>query len=40
VDATTVMEATDIMCALIDAETLAPLDETQRLQSMLTKAEA
>jgi 3-hydroxyacyl-[acyl-carrier-protein] dehydratase len=40
VDGTTVMEATDIMCALIDAETLAPLDETQRLQSMLTKAEA
>jgi len=39
VDGTTVMEAKDIMCALIDAESLAPLDDTQRLQKMLTKAE-
>src|SRR3954449_5297698 len=31
VDGTPVMEATDIMCALIPAETLAPLDDTQRL---------
>jgi 3-hydroxyacyl-[acyl-carrier-protein] dehydratase len=39
VDGTTVMEAKDIMCALIDSETLAPLDDTRRLQTMLTKAE-
>jgi 3-hydroxyacyl-[acyl-carrier-protein] dehydratase len=39
VDGTTVMEAKDIMCALIPAETLAPIEDTQRLQKMLTKAE-
>jgi 3-hydroxyacyl-[acyl-carrier-protein] dehydratase len=40
VDGTTVMETKDVMCALIDAETLAPLEDTKRLQGMLTKAEA
>jgi len=35
VDGTVVMEAKDIMCALIDAETLAPLDDTQRLQGVM-----
>jgi len=39
VDGTTVMEAKDVMCALINAETLAPIEDTQRLQAMLTKAE-
>ncbi|HYM56225.1 MAG TPA: hypothetical protein VES97_12755 [Solirubrobacteraceae bacterium] len=31
-----VMEAREIMCALIDADTLADLDDTKRLQDMLT----
>jgi 3-hydroxyacyl-[acyl-carrier-protein] dehydratase len=35
-----VLEAQDIMCALIDADTLADLDDTKRLQEMLTRAEA
>jgi 3-hydroxyacyl-[acyl-carrier-protein] dehydratase len=35
-----VLEAQDIMCALIDADTLADLDDTRRLQEMLTRAEA
>jgi 3-hydroxyacyl-[acyl-carrier-protein] dehydratase len=35
VDGTPVMEAKDIMCALIDAETLAPLEDTTRLQGVL-----
>ncbi len=35
-----ILEAQDIMCALIDADTLADLDETKRLQDMLTRAEA
>ena len=35
VDGTTVMEAKDVMCALIDAETLAPIEDTKRLQAML-----
>jgi 3-hydroxyacyl-[acyl-carrier-protein] dehydratase len=35
-----VLEAQDIMCALIDADTLADLDDTKRLQDMLTRAEA
>jgi len=35
VDDRTVLEAKDIMCALIDAETLAPLDDTQRLQGVM-----
>ena len=37
VSETVVMEARDVMCALIDAETLAPLDDTRRLQAMLAK---
>jgi 3-hydroxyacyl-[acyl-carrier-protein] dehydratase len=39
VDGETVLEAEDVMCALIDADTLADLDDTQRLQNMLTRAE-
>lgn len=35
-----VLEAKEIMCALIDAEDLADLDDTLRLQNMLTRAEA
>jgi 3-hydroxyacyl-[acyl-carrier-protein] dehydratase len=35
-----VLEASDIMCALIDAQDLADLDDTERLQKMLTRAEA
>ena len=35
VDGTIVMEAKDVMCALIDAETLAPLDDTKRLQGVM-----
>jgi 3-hydroxyacyl-[acyl-carrier-protein] dehydratase len=38
-DGVTVLEAKDIMCALIDAGDLADLDETERLQKMLTRAE-
>jgi 3-hydroxyacyl-[acyl-carrier-protein] dehydratase len=38
VDGQTVLEAQDIMCALIDADTLADLDDTKRLQDMLTRA--
>lgn len=38
VDGTRVLEARDIMCALIDASDLAPLDETERLQTMLTRS--
>ena len=37
VDDRTVLEARDIMCALIDADTLADLDDTERLQTMLTR---
>ncbi len=33
-----VLEAGDIMCALIDAVDLADLDDTERLQTMLTRA--
>lgn len=33
-----VLEAGDIMCALIDAGDLADLDDTERLQTMLTRA--
>jgi 3-hydroxyacyl-[acyl-carrier-protein] dehydratase len=40
VDGRTVLEATDIMCALIEADTLADLEDTKRLQDMLTRAEA
>jgi 3-hydroxyacyl-[acyl-carrier-protein] dehydratase len=38
VDGTPVLEASDIMCALIDAGDLADLDDTERLQKMLTRA--
>jgi 3-hydroxyacyl-[acyl-carrier-protein] dehydratase len=37
VDGRTVLEAQEIMCALIDADTLADLDDTRRLQEMLTR---
>jgi 3-hydroxyacyl-[acyl-carrier-protein] dehydratase len=39
VDGELVLEASDVMCALIDADTLADLDDTERLQKMLTRAE-
>lgn len=39
VDGETVLEAEDVMCALIDADTLADLDDTERLQKMLTREE-
>jgi 3-hydroxyacyl-[acyl-carrier-protein] dehydratase len=39
VDGETILEATDVMCALIDADSLADLDDTERLQKMLTRAE-
>jgi len=32
-----VLVASEIMCALIDADTLADLDDTERLQTMLTR---
>jgi 3-hydroxyacyl-[acyl-carrier-protein] dehydratase len=34
-----VLEASEIMCALIDADTLENLEDTQRMQNMLTRAE-
>jgi 3-hydroxyacyl-[acyl-carrier-protein] dehydratase len=34
-----VLEASEIMCALIDAADLADLDDTERLQKMLTRTE-
>jgi 3-hydroxyacyl-[acyl-carrier-protein] dehydratase len=40
VDERPVLEAKDIMCALIDAGDLADLDDTARLQKMLTRAES
>jgi 3-hydroxyacyl-[acyl-carrier-protein] dehydratase len=40
VDARPVLEAKEIMCALIDADTLENLDDTQRMQNLLTRAEA
>jgi 3-hydroxyacyl-[acyl-carrier-protein] dehydratase len=40
VDDELILEASDVMCALIDADTLADLDDTERLQKMLTRAEA
>ena len=40
VDGTAVLEAKDIMCALIDAQDLADLEDTERLQKMLTRAES
>jgi 3-hydroxyacyl-[acyl-carrier-protein] dehydratase len=36
-DGELVLEAGEIMCALIDADTLADLDDTARLQGMLTR---
>jgi 3-hydroxyacyl-[acyl-carrier-protein] dehydratase len=39
VDGSPVMEAVDIMCALIDAADLADLEETKRMQHMLTRTE-
>lgn len=38
VDGKPVLEAKEIMCALIDADTLAALEDTKRLQEMLTRA--
>jgi 3-hydroxyacyl-[acyl-carrier-protein] dehydratase len=40
VDGKPVLTAKQVMCALIDAEDLAPADETERLQQMLTRVEA
>jgi 3-hydroxyacyl-[acyl-carrier-protein] dehydratase len=36
-DGELVLEAQEIMCALIDADTLADLEDTKRLQEMLTR---
>lgn len=38
VDGETVLEAREVMCALIAADQLADLDDTKRLQEMLTRA--
>ena len=40
IDGRTVLEAKDIMCTLIDADDLADLDDTHRLQKMLTRSES
>jgi 3-hydroxyacyl-[acyl-carrier-protein] dehydratase len=40
VDGRTVLEAGEIMCALIDADTLENLDDTERMQNLLTRTEA
>jgi 3-hydroxyacyl-[acyl-carrier-protein] dehydratase len=40
VDGLPVLQAQDVMCALIDADTLADLDDTERLQKMLTRVQA
>jgi 3-hydroxyacyl-[acyl-carrier-protein] dehydratase len=40
VDGRTVLTASEIMCALMDADRLADLDDTARLQAVLTRAEA
>jgi 3-hydroxyacyl-[acyl-carrier-protein] dehydratase len=40
VDGETVLECEDVMCALIDAGDLADLDDTLRLQRMLTREAA
>jgi 3-hydroxyacyl-[acyl-carrier-protein] dehydratase len=37
VDGETVMDCEDVMCALIEGDTLADLDDTGRLQEMLTR---
>ncbi len=39
IDAETVLECEDVMCALIDADDLADLADAERLQDMLTRAE-
>ena len=39
VDGEAVLEASEIMCALIDADDLAASDDTERLQKMLTREE-
>ena len=39
VDGETILEASDVMCALIDADDLADLEDTERLQTMLTRAQ-
>ena len=38
VDGRPVLEATDIMCALFSAHTLEDLEETERMQRLLTRA--
>jgi 3-hydroxyacyl-[acyl-carrier-protein] dehydratase len=40
IDGEIALEASEVMCALIDADTLADLDDTKRLQDMLTREEA
>jgi len=40
VDGETVLECEHVMCALIDTGDLADLDDTERLQKMLTRGEA
>jgi 3-hydroxyacyl-[acyl-carrier-protein] dehydratase len=40
VDGELALECEDVMCALIDAEDLADIEETRRLQVMLTRTEA
>jgi 3-hydroxyacyl-[acyl-carrier-protein] dehydratase len=37
-DGVTVLEASEIMCALIDADDLASADETERLQTTINRA--
>jgi hypothetical protein len=39
-DGRPILEAKDIMCTLIDADDLADLDDTHRLQKMLTRSES
>ena len=39
VDGEPALECEDVMCALIDAADLADLEDTERLQKMLTRAE-
>jgi len=40
VDERVVLEANEIMCALMDSDRLADLDDTERLQLMLTREES
>jgi 3-hydroxyacyl-[acyl-carrier-protein] dehydratase len=39
VEGRVVLEAKDVMCTLIDADTLEELEDTMRMQTMLTRAE-